>query len=86
MARRGPLGEHVDDHQQPFVERLAQSGRVRTAGSAEELSVLLDDAIRSPRAVAGFENGSSVEASIRRFEAEVDWLMRPRNRRRARRR
>ena len=82
IARRGPLGEHVDDHQHAFVEHLARLGRVRTAGSFEELAALLDGALQAPRAVAGSDNGSSVEGSVRRFEDEVGRLLRRRARRR----
>ncbi|MGH2686229.1 MAG: glycosyltransferase [Actinomycetota bacterium] len=82
IARRGPLGEHVDDHQNAFVDHLERQGRVRTARSFEELSALLDGALPAPRAVAGSDNGSSVEGSVRRFETEVGRLLGRRARRR----
>ena len=48
VPRRKELGEHVDDHQVSFVERMAREGACVTAATEEELSALLERALADP--------------------------------------
>jgi UDP-N-acetylglucosamine transferase subunit ALG13 len=48
VPRRKQFGEHVDDHQVRFVERIAADGIVREARSAAELARWLDTALADP--------------------------------------
>ncbi|MFV2196593.1 glycosyltransferase [Nocardiopsis sp. LOL_012] len=48
VARDPELGEHVDDHQLLFVERLERSGRVRACSTPQQLEALIDKALASP--------------------------------------
>jgi len=77
LARRSDLGEHVDDHQVLFVERLARSGEVRVAADETALRLVLDAAVADPaafRAPASLQNGSAAAA---RFADLVDDRLTP---------
>lgn len=52
VPRDPGLREHVDDHQQRFVRRLAAAGMVALCESRESLSIALDIGVREPAAYA----------------------------------
>ena len=77
VPRRAGLGEHVDDHQLRFVDRLVRAGAIRRPAGREELWALLDRALedpsslrRAPSATDGIEVaerfGNLVERLVRR--------------------
>lgn len=48
VARNPDLGEHVDHHQERFVNRIASSGRIHAIGSLEELRGAVAGALATP--------------------------------------
>jgi UDP-N-acetylglucosamine transferase subunit ALG13 len=73
VARDPALGEHVDDHQILFTQRMATLRQIQQARSEAELVSLLDRALREgPQAVA--EGGDGVPAAVTRFGELVDGL------------
>ncbi|MQA93426.1 MAG: glycosyltransferase [Streptosporangiales bacterium] len=81
VPRDPGLGEHVDDHQQRFVTRLAAAGLVRACASEEELRELLDDALKAPERhrigtpEAAAEGQAPVPAAVRRAGELIDTLV-----------
>jgi UDP-N-acetylglucosamine transferase subunit ALG13 len=86
VPRRGQAGEHVDDHQERFANRLASNGLVLTAASQRELGVLLDKALEDPTVVRLSEvaDAAVTDATVRRFGDLVSGLYRHRERGRRR--
>ena len=52
VPRDDQFGEHVDNHQQLFARRLAESGLVALATSDDDLRALLDSALADPASFA----------------------------------
>jgi UDP-N-acetylglucosamine transferase subunit ALG13 len=80
VARRKRYGEHVDDHQCSFTERIAGEGAIVLARTEEELRSSLDAALgrdgteaKLPPAGAGPAN------AVAMFEQLVDELVLPAN-------
>ena len=74
VPRRGSLGEHVDDHQLVFAERLASHGAVHLAKDEDGLFELLGDALESPadfRAPHAADSRRAVEQVAELVEALV---------------
>ncbi|GAA5023168.1 glycosyltransferase [Actinopolymorpha pittospori] len=78
VPRRALWGEHVDDHQERFAGRLAQSGHVLTAATQQEFDVLLDAALRDPRVVrrTDSDDDQRPDQAVRTFGALVAKLFR----------
>jgi UDP-N-acetylglucosamine transferase subunit ALG13 len=73
VPRSQALGEHVDDHQILFAERLAAKQHVRLARSREELGTMLDRTLQGTlEPVIAAEDG--VPAAVERFGELVDAL------------
>jgi UDP-N-acetylglucosamine transferase subunit ALG13 len=73
LARRSALGEHVDDHQVSFVDRLARAGEVRVAADETALRSALDAAVADPatlRTSPLVPNGSAAAARFADLVAE----------------
>jgi UDP-N-acetylglucosamine transferase subunit ALG13 len=80
VPRRKSHGEHVNDHQVAFVDRMATDGTLVVARSREELSVLLDRALSDPEAFrAPPRDGASPEV-VRRFGRLVEEMVASRKR------
>lgn len=62
VPRDPTLGEHVDDHQQRFVRRLAADGLVTVAATYDEFADLLDAALAEPH---GLPSGTGSAPSAR---------------------
>jgi UDP-N-acetylglucosamine transferase subunit ALG13 len=76
VPRQKGLGEHVDNHQCAFAERIARDGAILLAGSEEELRSHLDGtlglgAAAAEMPVAGAGPGPAVEM----FEQLIDELL-----------
>lgn len=71
VPRRQALGEHVDDHQVAFTERIASTGAILLAHDEAELHDLLDRAMSGAldlRLHAETDNGA---AAIEQFDARL---------------
>jgi UDP-N-acetylglucosamine transferase subunit ALG13 len=87
IPRRSKLGEHVDDHQVAFANRLAAAGEIHLASTEAELHELLDRALVEPAAFRSRPTtGYGTSTTIRRFGELVDSLLDPREAGRRRRR
>jgi UDP-N-acetylglucosamine transferase subunit ALG13 len=76
VPRRSRLGEHVDDHQVAFANRLAAAGEIHLASTEPELHRLLDRALVDPSAFRSPPaNGHGASATVRRFGELVDSLL-----------
>jgi hypothetical protein len=76
LPRQKGLGEHVDNHQCAFAERIARDGAILLASSEDDLRSHLDRALglagrASDLPVAGVGPGPAVEM----FEQLVDELL-----------
>ena len=68
VPRRPDLGEHVDDHQVRFCDRLAVKGLIQVARDEEEFGRLLDSGIADPMAFElRIDDEPPVARSVRRF-------------------
>ncbi|HEY8456748.1 MAG TPA: glycosyltransferase [Actinopolymorphaceae bacterium] len=82
VPRSPRFGEHVDDHQERFVRRLADSGLVLAAQSEGELVSLLDKAVADPDVVAipaDDTGGQGAPEAVMRFAELVSGLFAPRS-------
>lgn len=73
VPRRSSLGEHVDDHQVVFCDKVAAQGVIRLAQTAAQLHGLLDSALADPAAFA-LDAQSADSPGTRRFAAELQRL------------
>jgi UDP-N-acetylglucosamine transferase subunit ALG13 len=71
IPRRAALGEHVDNHQVVFTERLAEAGTIMLADSEARLHELLSAAVSGETPAAAQHGRGHVEATVRRFERLV---------------
>lgn len=76
VPRRAHWGEHVDDHQDRFANRLSEMGLVLTAGSEREFCALLDKAVADPTLVQlpDVEPDVAPDEAVRRFSDLVSAL------------
>lgn len=76
VPRRSRWGEHVDDHQYLFTNRLAQTGQVLTATTQHEFELLLDAALSDPAMVrrGDADDGRQTAAAVQRFGSLVAGL------------
>lgn len=75
IPRERSLGEHVDDHQVAFTQRMLEDGTIHLAKTQEELHALLDQALDKPEAARRAIRESTVGEAVARFEALVDPLV-----------
>jgi UDP-N-acetylglucosamine transferase subunit ALG13 len=72
--RRGPLGEHVDDHQLVFSRRLAADDAIVVVETKDDLERAVADALQR-EAAAGAAGFGSVPEAVSRFERLVEGLL-----------
>ncbi len=77
VPRRAAAGEHVDDHQQRFARRLAETGLVLLAEDEDAFRALLRRALEDPATVAtdGHGDQGRVGKAVAAFAAAVEPLM-----------
>jgi UDP-N-acetylglucosamine transferase subunit ALG13 len=85
VPRRRDLGEHVDDHQGLFTERLAAQQEIHLVSTREALWRLLDRAVAEPGVFRSLAEAVRTDETVERFTTLVDGLRSGRKRRRARR-
>lgn len=85
VARRGRLGEHVDDHQVAFAEKMAAQGELWLAESEERLRALLNRAIEEPADFWMPPRRGAVDRTVSSFSLIVDGLLHERKKPRGRR-
>lgn len=85
VARRGSLGEHVDDHQVTFAAWMAQRDLVWVAADQAELGRLLDQATADPGTLRIPPDLAMVDETVATFAAVVEPLLHRHRNRRARR-
>lgn len=71
LARRSELGEHVDDHQVAFTDRLAATGRIVLVRSEVELHDQLDRALHDPSHLRCDPEVADVTATVTHFDRLV---------------
>lgn len=75
VPRLRRLGEVVDDHQQAFAELLAFQGLVEVAYEEQELTALLDRAVRDPGSFRFSPDDTGVPVGVTRMGALIDDLL-----------
>jgi len=75
VPRRKRYGEHVDDHQCSFTERIAGEGAIVLAQSEEELRTCLDAALGRDSEAKLPPTGAGPARAVAMFEQLVDELM-----------
>jgi UDP-N-acetylglucosamine transferase subunit ALG13 len=75
VPRRKRYGEHVDDHQCSFTERIAAEGAIVLAQSEEELRTCLDAALGRDSEAKLPPTGAGPARAVAMFEQLVDELM-----------
>ncbi|HEY3766655.1 MAG TPA: glycosyltransferase [Gaiellales bacterium] len=79
VPRRKRYGEHVDDHQCSFTERIAAEGAIILAQSEDELGTSLDAALGRDAEANLPPAGAGPAAAVAMFEQLVDDLVLQRN-------
>lgn len=74
VARDPQLGEHVDNHQQLFCERMAAAGQILLARDQTEFSTLMDQLAEHPQMLPP-QSQEHVDATVRRIGQIVDRLV-----------
>jgi UDP-N-acetylglucosamine transferase subunit ALG13 len=74
VPRRKSLGEHVDDHQVAFTQRIATGGKIALAETEDAFRAALERSLRSDGAATHANSLNSVEA-VARFEELVAELL-----------
>jgi UDP-N-acetylglucosamine transferase subunit ALG13 len=74
VPRRSGLGEHVDDHQIAFVERLAKAGRAVVVHTEQDFRRAVEAALEAPpRPISGDAPGTHAdERTVRSIGGIVD--------------
>jgi UDP-N-acetylglucosamine transferase subunit ALG13 len=72
VPRRRDLGEHVDDHQSEFANRMGKAGYVRVARTEEELFRLLAEAPPPAHPAPGEQPSKAREALVNFFRLLLD--------------
>jgi UDP-N-acetylglucosamine transferase subunit ALG13 len=75
VPRRKRYGEHVDDHQMAFAERIAAEGAVLLAQTEDELRACLDAALGRSAEATLPPAGAGPAAAVAMFEQLVDDLV-----------
>jgi UDP-N-acetylglucosamine transferase subunit ALG13 len=75
VPRRKRYGEHVDDHQCSFTERIAAEGAIVLAQSQEELCASLDAALGRSAEAQLPPSGAGPARAVAMFEQLVDELV-----------
>jgi len=77
LPRTSSLGEHVDDHQVAFANRLSATGHAISVGTADELALILDQALTDDTRLRLEDDASaaSVGATVERFAHIADALL-----------
>ncbi len=78
VPRVKALGEHVDDHQVAFTQRMSADGTIHLADTEEGLHALLDQALANPESTQRAAEVGGVEETVKQFEALVEPLIRER--------
>ena len=79
VPRLPQLGEHVDDHQVDFSQKLAELGRIRLAQTPAEFASIMAAATRDPGCLRAGLPAADVDAAVMRFGELVEELVgRPR--------
>jgi len=71
VPRRHSLGEHVDDHQVVFTERIAATGAIHLAHERAELIRLLESALAGSLEVRADAIGDNGKRAVESFGREV---------------
>ena len=79
VPRRRRYGEHVDDHQLAFAERIAAGGAILLAQTEDELRSCLDAALGRAGEAGLPPAGAGPAAAVAMFEQLVDDLVLHRN-------
>jgi UDP-N-acetylglucosamine transferase subunit ALG13 len=79
VPRRKRYGEHVDDHQLAFAERIAAEGAIVLAQAEDELRTCLDAALGRSAEASLPPAGAGPAAAVAMFEQLVDDLVLHRN-------
>lgn len=74
VPRDPELGEHVDNHQQLFSDRMAADGQILIARTEEDFRQLLDDMVSSPATIQPHD-ARHVDATVDRIGRIVDRLV-----------
>ena len=76
VPRRKSFGEHVDDHQCAFAERIARDGAILLAGTRDELGSCLDGALGVDGATVELPSaGAGPGPAVEMFEQLIDELL-----------
>lgn len=75
VPRRHAFGEHVDDHQVAFAERLAREDLIHLARDEAELRELLERVLEDPNTFRIEPEARDTSAAVRRFGELVDGLV-----------
>ncbi len=79
IPRDPTLGEHIDNHQQLFCERMAAAGQILIARTKSDFHELLDDMALSPQTVPP-QDRRHIDMTVRRVGQIVDRLVAGRER------
>jgi UDP-N-acetylglucosamine transferase subunit ALG13 len=71
IPRQATLGEHVDNHQVVFTERLAEAGTIALADTEARLQELLSSAVAGDGVGGAVRDRGHVDEAVRRFERLV---------------
>ncbi len=82
VARRGDLGEHVDDHQLRFTAWMADRGLVNLATDEATLLAELEAGLADPSRLRIPPDGGAIDGTITAFRAVVEPLLAARRRNR----
>jgi UDP-N-acetylglucosamine transferase subunit ALG13 len=77
VPRVGRLGEHVDDHQVRFVQRVGRDGDILVAEDEERFRDLVESGLADPASRRRSPRRGRVEEAVARFESLVSDLMAP---------
>lgn len=79
VPRDPTLGEHVDNHQQLFCERMAAAGQILIARTEDDFRSLLDDMVANPQTLPP-QDQRHVDMTVRRVGQIVERLVAGRRR------
>ncbi len=79
IPRDPTLGEHIDNHQQLFCERMAAAGQILVARTESDFQELLDDMVLNPQTLPP-QDQRHVDTTVRRVGQIVDRLVAGRRR------
>jgi UDP-N-acetylglucosamine transferase subunit ALG13 len=85
VPRKGSLGEHVDDHQVAFAQKMAARRDVWVADSEECFRALMNRVVEEPGAFRMAPEQGRTDATVTTFSELVESVLRARTRRHRRR-